>query len=113
MVELRHENNLAELKKHAVVEQFQQNQYVHIRAEVKNVEAVEEGKHKKLLALFEQLKKKFQSIVLRSQRDDTDIYPVMGEHLKQSVKIVHTPAFESGAVKIIAVQLFRRRKHQI
>ncbi|OWY94818.1 hypothetical protein PHMEG_00035344, partial [Phytophthora megakarya] len=84
----------------------------------KKVEAVEEliptgGKPRKLLALFEQLKK-FQSITLRLQRDDTDMaevrlmfdaliteYPVIGEHLKQSAKIVRTPAFESGVAKVI------------
>ncbi|OWZ19062.1 hypothetical protein PHMEG_0006747 [Phytophthora megakarya] len=130
MVELRHENNLAELKKHTVLEPIKRNvtrwsstftmvqRYIRIRAEIKKVEAVEEliptgGKHRKLLALFEHLKK-FQSITLQLQRDDTDMaevrlmfdaliteYPVMGEHLKQSAKIVHTPAFESGVAKVI------------
>ncbi|OWZ17684.1 hypothetical protein PHMEG_0008339 [Phytophthora megakarya] len=90
--------------------------YIPIRAEIKKGEDVEEliptgGKHRKLFALFAHLKK-LQSITLRLQRDDTDMaevrlmfdalitkYPVIGEHLKQSAKIVHTPAFKSGVAK--------------
>ncbi|OWY95181.1 LOW QUALITY PROTEIN: hypothetical protein PHMEG_00034881 [Phytophthora megakarya] len=114
MVELRHENNLAELKKHTVLEPIKRNvtrwsstftmaqRYIRIRAEIKKVEAVEEliptgGKHRKLFALFEHLKK-LQNITLRLQRDDTDMAGCgICEHLKQSAMIVHTPAFESGS----------------
>ncbi|KAG6941904.1 hypothetical protein JG687_00019374, partial [Phytophthora cactorum] len=65
MVEVRQENNYAELKKH--------NELLPI----KKVEAVEElipagAKHRKILDLFDHLKK-FESIYLRLQRDDTEM----------------------------------------
>ncbi|EGZ09678.1 hypothetical protein PHYSODRAFT_523900 [Phytophthora sojae] len=128
MVELRHENNRAELKKYTDLVPIKRNVtrwsstftmvegYIRIRAEIKKVDAVEEmvptgGKHRKLVALFEHLKK-FESVCKRLQREDADMgevrlmfdsliaeYPVMSEHLKSTAKIVHTPAFESGVVK--------------
>ncbi|EGZ17545.1 hypothetical protein PHYSODRAFT_499950 [Phytophthora sojae] len=131
MVELRHENNRAELKKYTELVPIKRNvtrwsstftmveRYIRIRVEIKKVDAVEEmvptgGKHRKLVALFEHLKK-FESVCKRLQREDTDIgevrlmfdsliaeYPVMSEHLKSTAKIVHTPAFESGVVKVIS-----------
>ncbi|ETO77890.1 hypothetical protein F444_06981 [Phytophthora nicotianae P1976] len=130
MVELRKENNLAELKKHTELLPVKRNvtrwsstfgmveRYVRIRQDIKKVDAVEEliptdGKHRKLLALLEHLKK-FESVCKRLQRDETNMadvrllfdslvaeYPVMGEHLKSAAKIVHTPAFEAGVVKVI------------
>ncbi|EGZ15225.1 hypothetical protein PHYSODRAFT_505306 [Phytophthora sojae] len=128
MVELRHENNRAELKKYTDLVPIKRNvtrwsstftmveRYIRIRAEIKTVNAVEEmvptgGKHRKLVALFEHLKK-FESVCKRLQREDTDMgevrlmfdsliaeYPVLSDHLKSTAKIVHTPAFESGVVK--------------
>ncbi|GMF48796.1 unnamed protein product [Phytophthora fragariaefolia] len=125
MLELRHENYFAELKKHTDLHPVKRNvtrwsstftmleRYIRIRSEIKKVKAVEElihtvGKHRKLVALFEHLKK-FESICKRLQREDTDMaevplmfdglvaeYPVMADHLKASAKIVHTPAFETG-----------------
>ncbi|KAG4054364.1 hypothetical protein PC116_g15053 [Phytophthora cactorum] len=92
--------------------------YIRIRAEIKKVEAVEEtiptgAKIRKKLDLFKHLKK-FESICLRLQRDDTDMtemrvmfrvliteYPVTGEHLKATAKIVHRAAFETGVVMVI------------
>ncbi|EGZ06983.1 hypothetical protein PHYSODRAFT_530732, partial [Phytophthora sojae] len=92
---------------------------IRIRAEIKKVDAVEEmvatgGKHRKLVALFEHLKK-FESVCKRLQREDIDMgevrlmfdsliaeYPVMSKHLKSTAKIAHTPAFESGVVKVIS-----------
>ncbi|KAE9113159.1 hypothetical protein PF010_g10193 [Phytophthora fragariae] len=72
MVELRHENNHAELKKHTELVPVKRNvtrwsstftmvqRYIRIRAEFEKVDAVEEmvptgGKHRKLVALFEHL----------------------------------------------------------
>ncbi|EGZ19787.1 hypothetical protein PHYSODRAFT_495083 [Phytophthora sojae] len=125
MVELRHENNRAELKKYTDLVPIKRNvtrwsstftmveRYIRIRAEIKKVDAVEKmvptgGKRRKLVALFEHLKK-FESVCKRLQREDTDMgevrlmfdsliveYPVMSEHLKSTAKIVHTPAFESA-----------------
>jgi hypothetical protein len=131
MIALRNENNLAELKKHTELNPIKRNvtrwsstfemveRYIRIRAAIKKVDAVEEliptgAKHRKLVGLLEHLKK-FNSICKRLQRDDTDMaevrlmfdalvaeYPVMAEHLKSTAKIIHTPAFESGVVKVIA-----------
>ncbi|ETI54594.1 hypothetical protein F443_02618 [Phytophthora nicotianae P1569] len=130
MVELRKENNLAELKKHTELLPVKRNvtrwsstfamveRYVRIRQDIKKVVAVEEliptgGKHRKLLALFEHIKT-FENVCKRLQRDETNMadvrllfdslvgkYPVMGEHLKSAAKIAHTPAFEAGVVKVI------------
>ncbi|KAE9233905.1 hypothetical protein PF004_g9529 [Phytophthora fragariae] len=105
MVELRHENNHAELKKHTELVPVKRNvtrwsstftmvqRYIRIRAE------------------FE---KKFESICKRLQRADTCMgevrtmydaliaeYPVMSEHLKSTAKIFNTPAIETGGVKVI------------
>ncbi|EGZ22005.1 hypothetical protein PHYSODRAFT_251327 [Phytophthora sojae] len=131
LVELRHENNRAELKKYTDLVPIKRNvtrwsstftmveRYIRIHAEIKKVDAVEEivptgGKHRKLVALFEHLKK-FENVCKRLQREDTDMgevrlmvdsliaeYPVMSETLKSTAKIVHTPAFESGVVKVIS-----------
>ncbi|GMF34439.1 unnamed protein product [Phytophthora fragariaefolia] len=88
MLELRHENNFGELKKHTDhpvkrnVTRWSSTftmleRYIRIRPEIKKVEAVEEriptvGKHRKLAALFEHLKK-FESICKRRQHEDTDM----------------------------------------
>ncbi|GMF59546.1 unnamed protein product [Phytophthora fragariaefolia] len=131
MLELRHDNNFAELKKHTDLQPVKRTvtrwsstftlleRYIHIRSEIKKVEAAEElvptgGKHRKLVAVFEHLKI-FESICKRLQRKGTDVaevrlmfdglvaeYPVMADHLKASAKIVHTPVFESGVVKVNA-----------
>ncbi|KAJ8558998.1 hypothetical protein ON010_g8451 [Phytophthora cinnamomi] len=131
MVELRRENNRAELKQYTDLTPIKGNvtrwsstftmvqRYIRIRAEIKKVDAVEEmvptgGKHRKLVALFEHLKK-FESICKQLQREDTSMrevrvmfdaviayYPVMSEHLKSTAKIVHTPAFETVVVKVLA-----------
>ncbi|OWZ07320.1 hypothetical protein PHMEG_00020295 [Phytophthora megakarya] len=119
MVELRKENNFAELQKYTELLPVKRNEtrwsstftmvqrYIRIGPEIKKVEAVEEmlptgAKHRKILALFEHIKK-FENVCLRLQRDDTDLaeYPVMSEHLKASAKIVETPAFEAGVVNVI------------
>ncbi|KAE9342795.1 hypothetical protein PF008_g9993 [Phytophthora fragariae] len=130
IVELRHENNRAELKKHTELAPAKRNvprwssmftmvqRYIQIRTEIKKVDAVEEmaptgGKRRKLVALFDHLKK-FESICKRLQREDTYMgevrtmfdaliaeYPVMSEHLKSTAKIAHTPALETGVVKVI------------
>ncbi|KUF77507.1 hypothetical protein AM587_10002609 [Phytophthora nicotianae] len=130
MVELRHENNLAELSKYTELLPVKRNvtrwsstftmvqRYIRIRSDIKKVEAVEEliptgAKHRKLLVLFDHLKK-FDSVCKRLQRDETDMaevrlmfdallteYPVMAEHLRPTAKVVHTPTFESGVVKVI------------
>ncbi|KAG4038141.1 hypothetical protein PC123_g26296 [Phytophthora cactorum] len=134
MVEVRQENNYAELKKHTELLPVKRNVtrwsstftmvqcYIRIQAEIKKVEAAEElipagAKHRKILDLFDHLKK-FESICLRLQRDDTEMaevrvvfvtliakYPVMGEHLKATAKIVHRAAFETGVVKVINCSL--------
>ncbi|EGZ13115.1 hypothetical protein PHYSODRAFT_286546 [Phytophthora sojae] len=113
MVELRHENNFAELKKHTDLHPIKRNvmrwsstftmleRYIRIRSEIKKVEAVEEliptgGKHRKLVVLFEHLKK-FESICKRLQREDTDMAEVRAPQ-----DVLHTPAFETGVVKVIA-----------
>ncbi|KAE9048960.1 hypothetical protein PR003_g139 [Phytophthora rubi] len=107
MVELRKENNRAELKKHTELLPIKRNvtrwsstftmleRYIRIRPEIKKVDAVEEqiptgAKHRKILALFEHMKK-FESVCKRLQRDDTNMenvrvmfdalveeYPIMG-----------------------------------
>nr|CAI72317.1 hypothetical protein, conserved [Phytophthora infestans] len=125
MVELRHENNYAELKTHTELLPVKRNvtrwsstitmvqRYTRIRAEIKKVVTVEEliptgAKHRKILDLFEHMKK-FESICPRLQRDETDIaevrvmfdalvtdYSVMGELLKETAKIVLQPDFETA-----------------
>ncbi|KAE9321784.1 hypothetical protein PR003_g17390 [Phytophthora rubi] len=130
MVELRPEKNRAELKKYTELLPVKRNvtrwsstftmvqRYIRIRADIKKVEAVEDliptgAKHRKLVALFEHLKK-FESVCKRLQCERTDMaevrvmfdafvkeYPVMADHLKSTSKIVHTPAFETGVVKVI------------
>ncbi|GMF59545.1 unnamed protein product [Phytophthora fragariaefolia] len=92
--------------------------YIRIRPDIKKREAVEElvptGRtHRKLVALFEHLKK-FESINKRLQRDDSSMddvrvmsdtliaeYPRVVEHIKDAEKIVHTPSFECVIVKVI------------
>ncbi|RLN10139.1 hypothetical protein BBJ28_00018417 [Nothophytophthora sp. Chile5] len=131
MVELRKENNFAELKKHMELLPVKRNitrwsstftmvqRYIRIRGDIKKVEAAEDlvptgAKHRKLVDLFEHLKK-FDSVCLQLQRDNTDMaevrlmfdvliadYPVVAEHLRATAKIVHTLAFESGVAKVIA-----------
>ncbi|KAG3111568.1 hypothetical protein PI125_g9014 [Phytophthora idaei] len=91
--------------------------YVKIRAHIRQLEAVEDltprsGKHKKLVSLLSHLEK-FESVCKRLQSEATSMsevrllfdsvvsdYPIMGEYLKSNAKIVHSPAFENGLVKI-------------
>ncbi|KAG6596063.1 Hydroxyacylglutathione hydrolase [Phytophthora cinnamomi] len=98
MVDLRRENNSAELKKYTDLTPIKRNvtrwsstftmvqRYIRIRAEIKKVDAVEEmvptgGKHRKLVVLFEHLKK-FESICKRLQRGDTSMreHPYKGNY---------------------------------
>ncbi|GMF19532.1 unnamed protein product [Phytophthora fragariaefolia] len=130
MLELRKESNIAELKKHTEPLPVTRNvtrwsstftmvqRYIRIRSDIKKIDAVEDllptgGKHRKLVALFEHLKK-FNNVCKRLQRETTGMtevrvmfdaliaeYPVMAEHLRATAKIVHTPAFETGVTKMI------------
>ncbi|RLN61847.1 hypothetical protein BBJ28_00018746 [Nothophytophthora sp. Chile5] len=131
MVVLRQENKLAELKKHTELLPVKRNvtrwsstftmvqRYIRTRATIKKVDAVEEliptgAKHRKLVTIFDHLKK-FDSICKRLQCDETEMaevrvmfdafiaeYLVLVEYLKSTPKIVHTPAFELGVIKVIA-----------
>ncbi|KAG2778015.1 hypothetical protein PC116_g22924 [Phytophthora cactorum] len=91
--------------------------YGAIRPQSRLVEAVEDlvpstGDHKKLVGLLKHLEK-LDSVCKRLQCETTTMsevrllfdsvvadYPIMGGHLKSTAKILHSPAFENGLVKI-------------
>ncbi|RLN87487.1 hypothetical protein BBJ28_00025084 [Nothophytophthora sp. Chile5] len=108
MVELQKENNFAELKKHTELLPVKRNvtrwsstftmvqRYIRIRGEIKKVDAVEDliptgAKHRKLVALFEHLKK-FESVCLHLQRDSTDMAEV---RLMFDARIADTPSWQN------------------
>eukprot|EP00644_Phytophthora_capsici_P019290 jgi/Phyca11/132402/e_gw1.160.10.1 len=104
--------------------------YVRIRQDIKKVDAVEEliptgGKQRKLLALFEHLKK-FESVCKRLQRDETNMadvrllfdslvaeYPVIGEYLKSSAKIDTTGKKRKEREEDYASMLLQGKKKKL
>jgi len=130
MSQLRRPNAAAELAKHTELHAVKRNatrwsstfemvlSYARIRTEIRKVEAVEDlvpsgGAHRKLIELLDHMKK-FESVTKWLQRPETnmaevrllfdsllDEYPIMSEHLKPGARIVHSPSFENGVVKVI------------
>ncbi|KAE9014156.1 hypothetical protein PR003_g12306 [Phytophthora rubi] len=91
--------------------------YVELRSHARLVEAVENfvprsSGHKKLVDVLRHLRK-FDSVCKRLQCEATTLsevrllfdsvvadYPIMGDYLKPTSKIVHSAAFEGGLVKL-------------
>ncbi|ETO63741.1 hypothetical protein F444_18620 [Phytophthora nicotianae P1976] len=91
--------------------------YAKLRVYARQIEAVEDSlpstsEHKNLCALLVHLTK-LDSVCKRLQSDTTSMgevrllfdsvlldYPIMGEYLKTNSKIVHSPIFENGLVKV-------------
>ncbi|KUF87479.1 Bifunctional riboflavin biosynthesis protein RIBA 1 [Phytophthora nicotianae] len=139
MQQLRYPNNAAQLSKFTPLLAKTRNvtrwsstyemleRYAKLRVYARQIEAVEDSlpstsEHKKLCALLVHLTK-LDSVCKRLQSDTTSMgevrllfdsvlldYPIMGEYLKTNSKIVHSPIFENGLVKLALGRSCRQPK---